>query len=209
MSLFVICFVFYLTPDSITDGLLKVLKPKNTIAARSAALRGGNKPTMYARLMRLKEALKATGKTKSFSASVTLAVVLMFSGAAAAVMLNNIFLLPVFCIAGTALPFLYLGSVISGYEKQLADDLITAVCYSGGFTDEFWECDSVHVDEYMYYDIDYGADEYFDASAETVQLGDSMWVEVSAGIDVKGAGAFKIPITVSVKRFGISERYHK
>ena len=61
----------------------------------------------------------------------------------------------------------------------------------------------------MYYDIDYGADRYFDSSEETVQLGDSMWVEVSAGIDVKGAGAFKIPLTVSVKRFGISERYLK
>lgn len=92
---------------------------------------------------------------------------------------------------------------------QTADDLITVACYSGGFTDEFWECDSVHVDEYMYYDIDYGADRYFDSSEETVQLGDSMWVEVSAGIDVKGAGAFKIPMTVSVKRFGISERYLK
>lgn len=44
---------------------------------------------------------------------------------------------------------------------------------------------------------------------ERCQLGDSMWVEVSAGMDVKGAGAFKIPITVSVKRFGISERYSK
>lgn len=92
---------------------------------------------------------------------------------------------------------------------QTADDLITVACYSGGFTDEFWECDTLHCDEYMYYDINYGADEYFDASAETVQLGGSMWVEVSAGIDVKGAGAFKIPLTVSVKRFGISERYHK
>jgi len=92
---------------------------------------------------------------------------------------------------------------------QTADDLITTACYSGGFTDEFWECDSRHCDEYLYYDIDYGADEFFDATDETVQLGGSMWVEVSAGMDVKGAGAFKIPITVSVKRFGISERYSK
>ena len=92
---------------------------------------------------------------------------------------------------------------------QTADDLITAACYSGGFTDEFWECDATHCDEYLYYDIDYGTDEFFDATDETVQLGDSMWVEVSAGMDVKGAGAFKIPITVTVKRFGISERYSK
>ena len=92
---------------------------------------------------------------------------------------------------------------------QTADDLITTACYSGGFTDEFWACDAKHCDEYLYYDIDYGADEFFDATAGTVQLGDSMWVEVSAGMDVKGAGAFKIPITVTVKRFGISERYSK
>lgn len=50
---------------------------------------------------------------------------------------------------------------------------------------------------------------FLNATAETVQLGDSMWVEVSAGMDVKGAGPFKIPITVTVKRFGISERYAK
>ena len=92
MAVIGICLVFELTPDSITDGLLRVLKPKNTIAARSAALRGGSRPVMYSRLMRLKEALKATGKTKSFSVSVTAAVALMFLGAAAAVILNNIFL---------------------------------------------------------------------------------------------------------------------
>lgn len=92
---------------------------------------------------------------------------------------------------------------------QTADDLITVACYSGGFTDEFWAADAVYCDEYLYYDIDYGADGFFNASDETVQLGDSMWVEVSAGIDVKGAGIFKIPVTVSVKRFGISERYSK
>ena len=42
MAVIGICLVFELTPDSITDGLLKVLKPKGTIAARSAALRGGS-----------------------------------------------------------------------------------------------------------------------------------------------------------------------
>ena len=92
---------------------------------------------------------------------------------------------------------------------QTADDLITVACYSGGFTDEFWECNATHIDEYMYYGIDCGADRYFDPADETVQLGDSMWIEVSAGIDVKGVGAFKIPLTVSLKRFGISERYLK
>ena len=123
MSVIGICLVFELTPDSITDGLLRVLKPKSTIAARSAALRGKEKQSAYLRLIKLKNALKATGKAKSFSVSVTAAVVLMFLGAAAAVILNNIFLLPVFCIACGAAPFMYLSSIISAYEKQLADEI--------------------------------------------------------------------------------------
>ena len=127
MSVIGICLVFELTPDSITDGLLKALKPKSTIAARSAALRGKEKQSAYLRLIKLKSALKATGKAKSFSVSVTAAVVLMFLGAAAAVMLNNIFLLPVFCIACGAAPFLYLSSIISVYEKQLADEMETTL----------------------------------------------------------------------------------
>lgn len=127
MAVIGICLVFELTPDSITDGLLKALKPKNTIAARSAALRGKEKQSAYLRLIKLKSALKATGKAKSFSVSVTAAVVLMFLGAAAAVMLNNIFLLPVFCIACSAAPFMYLSSIISAYEKQLADEMETTL----------------------------------------------------------------------------------
>ena len=75
-----ICLVFELTPDSITDGLLRALKPKGTIAARSAALRGKEKQSAYLRLIKLKNALKATGKVKSFSVSVTAAVALMFLG---------------------------------------------------------------------------------------------------------------------------------
>lgn len=127
MAVIGICLVFELTPDSITDGLLRVLKPKSTIAARSAALRGKEKQSAYLRLIKLKNALKATGKTKSFSVSVTAAVALMFLGAAAAVMLNNIFLLPVFCIACGAAPFMYLSSIISAYEKQLADEMETTL----------------------------------------------------------------------------------
>lgn len=127
MSLIGICLVFELTPDGITDGLLKILKPKNTLSARAAALKGGNKPTVYSYLFRLKEALRATGKTKSFSLSVTAALALMLSGCILAAAIKNMFLLPVFCLAGTALPFMYLGSRISSYEKRLADEMETTL----------------------------------------------------------------------------------
>ena len=63
--------------------------------------------------------------------------------------------------------------------------------------------------EYYYYDIDYGADEYFNSTYQRVQLGEKMWVTISKHTYVKGLGVFKIPVTVSVTRSGLSEKYWK
>lgn len=92
---------------------------------------------------------------------------------------------------------------------QIAEELIEAATYSGCFGDDFWGRDSDMLDEYYYYDIDYGADEYFNSTYQRVQLGEKMWVTVSKDTYVKGLGVFKIPVTVSVTRSGLSEKYWK
>ena len=92
---------------------------------------------------------------------------------------------------------------------QIAEELIEAATYSGCFGGDFWGRDSDMLDEYYYYDIDYGADEYFNSSYRRVQLGDRMWVTISKHTYVKGLGIFKIPVTVSVTRSGLSEKYWK
>lgn len=92
---------------------------------------------------------------------------------------------------------------------QIAEELIEAATYSGCFDDDFWQRDSDMLDEYYYYDIDYGADEYFNSTYQRVQLGEKMWVTISKHTYVKGLGVFKIPITVSVTRSGLSEKYWK
>ena len=122
-----ICLVFELTPESITDGIISFLKPKNTVSARSNALRGRAKDGIYTKLLRLKEALAATGKAKSFSAAVTASFALVFIGAAAAVIIKNMFLLPVLCAAFGCIPFLYLNGILSAYEKQLDDEMETTL----------------------------------------------------------------------------------
>ena len=48
---------------------------------------------------------------------------------------------------------------------QIADDLIEAATYAGCFDDDFWNADGDMLDQYYYYDIDYGADRYFNSSA--------------------------------------------
>ena len=92
---------------------------------------------------------------------------------------------------------------------QIAEDLIESATYSGEFDTDFWNADMYNLDEYYYYDIDYGADEYFNEAYRRVQLGTRMWVTISKETHVKGLGIFKIPITVSVTRSGLSERYWK
>ena len=91
---------------------------------------------------------------------------------------------------------------------QIADELIVAATHSGRFGEDFGDVDSALIDDYFYYDLDYGADEYF-SDNEKVQLGDKMWVEISVDTHVKGLGMFEIPLTLKVKRSGISEVYWK
>lgn len=92
---------------------------------------------------------------------------------------------------------------------QIAEDLIESATYSGEFDTDFWNADMYNLDQYYYYDIDYGADEYFNEAYNRVQLGTRMWVTISKDTHVKGLGIFKIPVTVSVTRSGLSERYWK
>lgn len=92
---------------------------------------------------------------------------------------------------------------------QIADELIEAATYSGCFSTDFWDRDGDMLDEYFYYDIDYGADRYFNSTYKRVQLGNKMWVEVSVNTYVKGLGVFKIPVTLRVHKSGLSEKYWK
>ena len=89
---------------------------------------------------------------------------------------------------------------------QIADNLIVVATHTGQFGDEYWAVDDTLMDEYFYYDLDYGADEYY-SSDKKVQLGDEMWVVVSVQTTVKGLGIFEIPVILDVKRSGLSEVY--
>lgn len=91
---------------------------------------------------------------------------------------------------------------------QIADELIVMATHTGEFGEDFYTRDSQLLNEYFVYNINYGADKYFSSNG-SVQLGGKMWVEISVDTEVKGLGVFKIPITLSVRRSGISEVYWK
>ena len=89
---------------------------------------------------------------------------------------------------------------------QIADDLIVSATHSGRFDTDFEDTNTELLSEYFNYSVNYGADRFF-TSGDKVQLGDKMWVEISVDTSVKGLGVFKIPLTLKVKRSGLSEVY--
>ena len=92
---------------------------------------------------------------------------------------------------------------------HIAEELVEAATYSGSFDARFDQCCADMQDDYFGFDLDYGADSYFNSTYERVQLGERMWVTVSVQTYVRGLGVFKIPVTVSVTRSGLSEKYWK
>jgi len=92
---------------------------------------------------------------------------------------------------------------------QIADEILEASTYSGCFGNDSQDAYERMLDEYYDFDLDFGADEYFNSTYKRVQLGHVMWVKVSVTTTIKGLGAFEIPVTLTVYRSGLSQKYWK
>lgn len=92
---------------------------------------------------------------------------------------------------------------------QIANELIETATAEGCFSGKFWQRDDELIEEYFRYDINTSAEKYFNTTYCRVQLGDTMTVKIDLQTDLKGLGVFKIPVTVSVTKSGISEKYWK
>lgn len=92
---------------------------------------------------------------------------------------------------------------------EISGQLIETATFNGSFGDEFDERVESLQNQFFDFDVDTDAESYFNATYERVQLGDQMDVYVSVQTYVQGLGMFKIPITVTSHRSGISEKYWK
>ena len=89
-----------------------------------------------------------------------------------------------------------------------AGELIELASFEGCFSDRF-DSRAEELLEGTGAVVEYSAEEYFDETDKSVQLGGLMTVTIRADTSLKGAGSFSIPISVAVTRSGISERYFK
>ena len=123
-----IVFAFGITPDSLTNDLAPIFNKKKTLRDKALTARGKKKTRKaIVEIQKIKTALEDTGKGKQFSVALAISVVLMIVGCMVAVIIDNLFLIPVLAVTFAMIPFAYLKKTISLYEKHVKEDLETAL----------------------------------------------------------------------------------
>lgn len=92
---------------------------------------------------------------------------------------------------------------------EISGQLIETATFNGCFDSEFDERVENLQHQFFDFNVRTDAESYFNATYERVQLGDEMDVFVSVQTYVQGLGMFRIPVTVTSHRSGISEKYWK
>lgn len=117
-----------LTPERVTDDLMRLIAPKQTLRDKAKIAHNKKKSRrIAAALAYIKDALTATGKGGQFTAVCALSLLLLIGGVLLAVMIGNLLLVPVLGAALAVLPFLYAKGTIAAYEKHIQMEMETAL----------------------------------------------------------------------------------
>lgn len=123
----IVCF-FNLNPQQITEDVVKFFSKKENIRDTVHMLRAGKKKkSIGQKLLYIKDAMTAMGKGEKFGFIICLSLILFAAGAVAAVLINNLFLVPAFAVAFAVIPFIYIKNSMYAYEKHIKDELETTL----------------------------------------------------------------------------------
>ncbi len=117
-----------LTPEVIADDMMKLISPKQTLRDKVLIAQGRKKSRRITKeIMHIKDALDATDNSKQFTIACVASIVMLVVGCILAVVIDNYFLIPVFAVAFSCLPFFYVKSTLSAYDKHVKEDMETAL----------------------------------------------------------------------------------
>lgn len=117
-----------LTPERVTEDLLKIISPKQTLRDKVRISQGKKKSRkISAELEHIRDAMTATGKSGQFVVICALSLLLMIGGGVFAMLIDNVFLVPILPIAFCLFPFIYAKSAIVYYEKHIEQEMETAL----------------------------------------------------------------------------------
>ncbi len=117
-----------LTPESITEDIMRFASPKQTLRDKVLTARGKKKSRkLTVELNRIRDALYSTGKGSQFTVACAASLLGIIAGCVVAVAINNYFLIPVFAFAFALIPFGFAKRTINYYDKHIQEELETAL----------------------------------------------------------------------------------
>lgn len=117
-----------LTPERMTNDVMKLISPDQTLRDKVLIAKGKKKSKkLTAELLHIKEALEATGRGKHFTIACAASIVLLVLGCILAVLIDNFFLIPVLAVIFASLPFFYVKSTIAAYDRHVKAEMETAL----------------------------------------------------------------------------------
>jgi tight adherence protein B len=123
-----ILFMLKLTPEKITNDLMRFVSPKQTLRDKVLMAKGKKKSRkLTVELNRIRDALEQTCKGGQFTVACAASILLMIIGCVVAIMIDNAFLIPVFAIAFALIPFAYAKRTVNFYDNHIKEELETAL----------------------------------------------------------------------------------
>ena len=117
-----------LTPESITNDIMRLISPKQTLRDKVLIAKGKKRSKkLTAEILHIKDALDATGKGKQFTLACAASILLLIAGCIVAVVIDNYFLIPVLAVAFASLPFFYIKNTIGAYDRHVKEEMETAL----------------------------------------------------------------------------------
>ena len=101
--------------------------------------------------------------------------------------------------------FLTIKQEMDYFAKEMIEAATANGTTIGRTTDRYYELE----EETGIYPSCYWCTTYYNTSERTVQLGDTITVTLNYDTYLKGFGIFKIPITLTAKHSGLSQKYWK
>ena len=117
-----------LTPNQITSDIMKIISPKQTLRDHVLVAQDKKKARKISEaLMHIQNAMVETGNGGKFTLVCAASLISLAFGIVIAVMINNVFLTPIFGFACCIVPFLYANSIVHYYEQHIDLELETTL----------------------------------------------------------------------------------
>ena len=134
--IYLICFtllsagllaLFQVRPRDFTDVIFNTGRKTATLSDELNVLMGTPARGFFNQDYEIKQILKDTGRADRYEAVTRLTLILFAVGAVLALLIGNVYLVPILGISFSLVPIWYLRSTAASYKKHLNEELETAI----------------------------------------------------------------------------------